>query len=210
MPTTDKPAPGSTPVWPALAEAHELFQRGDLVPVYSTRLADLETPVSVYLKLRQLGGASFLLESVEGEEQIGRYSFIGANPAGVITLRGSSATLLRGGKSVAHSVPAGDPLAIVREETRRAVAVPVAGLPRFTGGAVGFMGYDLVRHFERLPETARNELDIPDAIFLLVDTLVIFDHFRHRLHVLSNARNLGDPQRAYADALHRIEMVTGV
>ncbi|MDA0698566.1 MAG: hypothetical protein O3B16_01810, partial [Chloroflexi bacterium] len=127
MPTTDKPAPGGTPVWPALAEAHELFQRGDLVPVYSTRLADLETPVSVYLKLRQLGGASFLLESVEGEEQIGRYSFIGANPAGVITLRGSSATLLRGGKSVAHSVPAGDPLAIVREETRRAVAVPVAG-----------------------------------------------------------------------------------
>ena len=77
LPTTDKAGPSSAPVWPALAEARELFQRGDLVPVYSTRLADLETPVSVYLKLRQLGGASFLLESVEGEEQIGRYSFIG-------------------------------------------------------------------------------------------------------------------------------------
>jgi anthranilate synthase component 1 len=210
LPTTDKAGPSSAPVWPALAEARELFQRGDLVPVYSTRLADLETPVAVYLKLRQLGGASFLLESVEGEEQIGRYSFIGANPASVVTLRGSSATLMRGGKSVEHRVPAADPLAIVREETRRALAVPVPGLPRFTGGAVGFMGYDLVRHVERLPETARNELDIPDAIFLLVDTLVIFDHFRHRLHVLSNARNLGDPPRAYADALHRIEMVAGV
>ena len=210
LPTTDRAAPTSAPVWPAPAEAAELFQRGELVPVYSTQLADLETPVSVYLKLRQLGGESFLLESVEGEEQIGRYSFIGANPAGVITLRGNSATLMRGGKSVAHTVPAGDPLALVRAETRRATAVPVAGLPRFTGGAVGFMGYDLVLHFERLPETARAELDIPDAIFLLVDTLVIFDHFRHRLHVLSNARNNGDPQRAYADALHRIEMVAGV
>ena len=82
LPTTDRAAPTSAPVWPAPAEAAELFQRGELVPVYSTQLADLETPVSVYLKLRQLGGASFLLESVEGEEQIGRYSFIGANPAG--------------------------------------------------------------------------------------------------------------------------------
>jgi anthranilate synthase component I len=193
---------------PGRAEVRQLFAQGDLVPVYRTMLADLETPMSVYLKLAQTGEYSFLLESVEGGEQVGRYSFLGVNPKGVITVKDGVVT--RRYKNSVDSRPLEadeDPLAAVKAEFGRVNPVRVEGLPRFIGGAVGCLAYDAVRHFERLPDTAERELDVPDAAFMLVDTLVVFDHAKHQLIILANAHNTGDPDLAYDDALQRIDEI---
>lgn len=185
-----------------------LFERGDLVPVYRKLTADLETPVSVYLKLARAGDISFLLESVEGGEQVGRYSFLGVNPKGIITVTGSTVTRTLHGETTTRALaPGQDPLHAVKQEFARVKPVRLDGLPRFVGGAVGYLAYDVVRYFERLPETARRELDVPDAAFLLPDTLVIFDHAKHQLIVLANAHNTGDPDAAYDDAVRRIDQI---
>jgi len=185
-----------------------LFEQGDLVPVYRTLLADLETPVSVYLKLAQTSTASFLLESVEGGEQVGRYSFLGVNPKGLLTVQHNRVTVTRGGMTTTRDLNEGeDPLTVIEAEFGRVQPVQIEGLPRFIGGAVGYLSYDLVRYFERLPATAQDDLNVPDAAFMLVDTLVIFDHAKHQLTVLANAHNTGDPVAAYNDAVNRIETV---
>jgi anthranilate synthase component 1 len=193
---------------PSREAIRQLFQQGDLVPVYRTLLADLETPMSVYLKLAQEGKPSFLLESVEGGEHIGRYSFLGVNPKGIITVKGSVVThTLHDETTTRELAPGEDPLHVIRREFDRVTPVRVPGLPRLVGGAVGYLSYDVVRYFERLPETARDELDVPDAAFLLPDTLVIFDHAKHQLILLANARNSGDPDAAYDDAIERIDQM---
>jgi anthranilate synthase component 1 len=181
----------------------------NLIPVYRSFPADLETPVTVYLKLMDSLGPSFLLESVEGGEQVGRYSFVGVNPRGILSLKG---------REVIDERPAGttsrllgtdeDFLDVLKEELGRFVPADIPGLPRFNGGAVGYLGYDVVRYFEKLPETAETVLDIPDAIFLLADTLVVFDHARHRLLILANARVNGDVEMAYIEAVQQIERVS--
>ncbi|MBN1680769.1 MAG: anthranilate synthase component I [Anaerolineae bacterium] len=187
-----------------------LFVQGDLVPVYRTLLADLETPVSVYLKLAQTGTASFLLESVEGGEQVGRYSFLGVNPKGLITVQERTVTTTRHGTTTTRELTSGeDPLHVIAHEFERVQPVRLEGLPRFIGGMVGYLAYDIVRYIERLPDTAIDELKMPDVAFMLADTLVIFDHAKHQLIVLANAHNTGDPDAAYDDALRRIDAITG-
>ncbi len=189
-----------------MVRAH--FKQGDLVPVHQTLLADLETPVSVYMKLARMGQESFLLESVEGGEHVGRYSFLGVNPKGIITVKDGAVMLKRGGVTTTRPLEVGeDPLGAVEREFGRVRPVKIEGLPRFVGGAVGCVAYDIVRYFECLPETARRDLDVPDAAFMLVDTLVIFDHAKHQLIVLANAYHKGDPDLAYDDALYRIDAV---
>lgn len=197
-------------VQPTRSHIHTLFQQGDLVPVYRTLLADLETPMSVYLKLAQTGAYSFLLESVEGGEQVGRYSFLGVNPKGIVTVQDGIVTRTLHGETLTRPLAAGeDPLTVVEAEFKRVTSVALEGLPRFIGGAVGCLAYDVVRYFERLPSTAQRVVDLPDVAFMLVDTLVIFDHARHQLIVLANAHNTGDADAAYDDALHRIETIVG-
>ena len=189
-------------VTPDRDTVRHLFEQGDLVPVYRTLLADLETPVSVFLKLTQANTVSFLLESVEGGEQIGRYSFLGVNPKGLVIVQGRQVTITqRSGTIERELVPGEDPLAVIEHEFERVQPVRVDGLPRFVGGAVGYLSYDLVRYIERLPDTAHDDLHLPDAGFLLADTLVIFDHAKHQLTILANAHNTGDPDAAYDDAL---------
>lgn len=142
-----------------------------LIPVVRERLADLETPVSAFAKLRPLGGA-FLLESAEGAERMGRFSFIGVSPREVLTF-----------------TPDGDPLATVRAALARYRRAPAAGLPRFSGGAVGFASYEAVRRFERLPLAANDPYapwGIPEMVFGIYDTVVAFDHLRHTLTVLAH------------------------
>lgn len=196
-------------ITPDRATVHTLFEQGDLVPVYRTLLADLETPVSVYLKLAQVSTASFLLESVEGGEQVGRYSFLGVNPKGMLTVHHNELTVTRHGETTTRPLdPGEDPLHVIQAEFDRVQPVEVEGLPRFIGGAVGYISYDVVRYFERLPETAIDELDVPDAAFMLPDTLVIFDHAKHQLIILANAHNTGDPDAAYDDAVARIDQIT--
>jgi anthranilate synthase component 1 len=174
----------------------DLAGQGALVPIYRELPADLETPVSVYLKLRGQG-VSFLLESVEKAEQIGRYSFLGFNPRCQIIARGNTVTVVardssRGEQTREISLEAGqDPLHVVAQELaayQPVVATQANGdLPLFSGGAVGYLGYDIVRFFERLPATAEDELGLPTLHMMVTDTLVIFDHVRHRLLLCANA-----------------------
>lgn len=197
-----------TRITPDRAAAHDLFNTGDLVPVYCTLLADLETPVSVYLKLAQASEASFLLESVEGGEQVGRYSFLGVNPKGLLSVQHNKVTITSHGETTTRELaPGEDPLHVLEQEFERVHPVKIEGLPRFVGGAVGYLSYDFARYIERLPETATDDLGLPDAVFLLVDTLVIFDHAKHQLIVLANAHNTGDPNAAYEDAVTRIDEI---
>jgi anthranilate synthase component 1 len=193
-------------IQPTYPEFEALAARGNLIPVVREVNMDLETPVSVCLKLRG-SGESFLLESVEGGEQLARYSFLGANPARVLTLRGDQVTIRNHRQVERLTLGDRDPLDLLREFLAPYQAVPVAGLPRFFGGAVGYLSYDIVRHIERLPDSARDELDLPDAMFLLTDTLIAFDHVKHRALVIANAHLNGDPQAAYEDAVARIEGV---
>lgn len=195
---------------PSLAQFRELAAgTANLIPVYREFAADLETPVSVYLKLMDELGASFLLESVEGGEQVGRYSFVGVAPRGSIALNGRTVTTTLGQQATSRDLADGeDVLHVLKEELAQFISADLPGLPRFNGGAVGYLGYDVVRYFEKLPETAAPVLDIPDAIFLLADTLVVFDHARHRLLILANAHVNGDTEAAYVEAIQRIERVS--
>ncbi len=193
---------------PSFEEVSRLFEQGDLVPVYRTLAADLETPVSVYLKLAQGGEPSFLLESVEGGEQVARFSFLGVNPAAILSAHGTEVRERRNGQTTVSSLPTNeDALDAIKAALSRFKPVVLPGLPRFIGGAVGFLNYDIVRNFEKLPATAVDDLNLPEAVFMLVDTLVMFDHVKHQLIVLSNAHNQGDPRAAYDQAVERIESI---
>ncbi len=175
-----------------------------LTPVVRERLADLETPVSAFAKLRKLGGA-FLLESAEGGERMGRYSFIGVLPRATITCRDGMATIVEDQKTRREGYR--DPLALLRDEMRRFRRAPRAGLPRFSGGAVGYVGYEAARRFERLPLAANEVHHLPEAAFAIYDNVVAFDHLRHTLLVLAHDED-GGAGRAEAtierifDALH--------
>ena len=195
---------------PSLDEFRELAAgEANIIPVYREFAADLETPVSVYLKLMSGVGPSFLLESIVGGEQVNRYSFIGVNPRGMISLNGRSITDSRPEGTTTRELAEGeDILHVLKAELDQFTPAEVPGLPRLVGGAVGYAGYDVVRFFERLPETADPVLEIPEAMFLLADTLVVFDHVRQRLQLLSNARIEDDVEQAYVEAIQRIEQVS--
>jgi anthranilate synthase component 1 len=192
---------------PPLDQVRSLAGQGNLIPIYRELPADLETPVSVYLKLRD-GSPSFLLESVEKGEQMGRYSFIGVQAPLALLARGEEVSVKGAGGAVLETRTVHDPLDVVKEFLHQRTPIHVDGLPRFIGGAVGYLSYDWVRFVERLPATASDDLGLPDFVFLLADNLVIFDHVRHRLLVLANCRLEGDVTAAYADAIARIDQVT--
>jgi anthranilate synthase component 1 len=179
---------GYSDLSPSLAEVQTLFQQGDLVPVYRMLPADLETPVSVFLKLFDEDEAAFLLESVEGGEQISRFSFIGIRPHKIIT--GSDEA---------------DVLDTIRAELDAYRPVALPELPRLVGGAVGYMSYDYIRRVENIPDETLDDVKLPEAIFMIFDSVIIFDHVKPRLIVLVNAHNTGDPQAAYDDATARID-----
>ncbi|GBD23386.1 Anthranilate synthase component 1 [bacterium HR29] len=181
---------------PTLDEVRALARSGagNLVPVYREITADLDTPVSAYLKLSE-GPYSFLLESVEGGERLARYSFIGANPYRV----------LRTGPGYEYD---GDPLLPLERELEQFRLVRLPGLPLFTGGAVGFVGYDAVRHFEpRVARPLADPLGLPEAMFLFCDSLVVFDHIHHTMKVVTHCRLDGDVDSAYRQAGYRIDEI---
>ena len=169
----------------------------ELRPVVRELAADVDTPISVYLKLRTLG-PSFLLESVEGGEHLARYSMIGTQPRAILKSWRDRVVFEEEGHWEELALNGKDVLDVLRDHLAHYGPTSRPGLPRFTGGAVGYMGYDLVRSFERLPERAPDTLSLPEAVFLLSDRLVIYDHVRHRLLVVTHARGSdGDvaPQR---------------
>jgi anthranilate synthase component 1 len=187
---------------PSLEAVLELAKKGDanLVPVFRDVPADLETPVSAFLKVAR-GEHSFLLESVEGGERLARYSFIGTEPYRVY----------RSGP-YADPTDGADPLIEVEAEmSRYRIAHPKdsearTSLPRFTGGAVGFLAYDAVRHFEpRVQAPAADPQGMPEALFMFVDALLVFDHIKHAIKVVAHCRLDGDVEASYRQACWRIE-----
>ena len=181
--------------YPSLEEVKALAQegQGNLVPIYRSINADLETPVSAYLKVAQ-PPYSFLLESVSGGERLGRYSFIGTDPYRVV----------KTGKDEALGEI--DPLTPVQEEMDRYKLIPVEGLPRFHGGGVGYLAYDCIRYFEpRVPPMPADPQGLPESVFMFADTLLVFDHLRHDIKVVGHVRLNGDVEQAYEDATGKID-----
>ena len=185
-------------------EFKELGGEYNLVPVYREIIADMETPVSAFIKLREATN-SFLLESVEGGETLGRYSFIGINPFMVVSCKNGKMTIEGENEEVIESV--NDPLDILKSLLKKYRSAPLGDLPPFFGGAVGYIGYDYIRYFEDIPCKNSDDLDFPELHFLFTDTVVIFDHLKHRVKVLVNVRTIDDAASSYDLALVRIEEI---
>jgi anthranilate synthase component 1 len=171
----------STTGTPAMAEAIRLY------PIVRELPADVDTPISVYLKLRGLG-SSFLLESIEGGEHMARYSMIGSQPRAILRSWRDRIVFEEEGRWSEFAPDSGDVLDVLRSHLPSYDMDHEEELPRFTGGAVGYMGYDLVRSFERLPKPAADTLHLPETAFLLCDRLVVYDHVKHRLLVIAHAQ----------------------
>jgi anthranilate synthase component 1 len=187
---------------PSRAEFLRLAATHSLVPVYRTLTADLETPVSAFLRLASDEPQSFLLESVEGGEKVGRYTFIGIRPYRTILARGSSIVIQEGGKSRSLQ---GDVFALLKELLAGQTPARIAGLPPFTSGAVGFFAYDVVRQLERLPALAVDDLGVPDACLMFFDQVLAFDHVRKQILLIVTADpGRQKPSAAYADAKQRL------
>ena len=170
-------------VLPSRQEFKAKAGQGNLIPIYTEVYADLETPVSAYLKLRR-GENTFLLESVEGGTQVGRYSFLGRDPSVIFEARGQRVTIRRG--SQVTKIETTNPLEELKNLTREFLPVSDPTLPPFAGGAVGYIAYDAARQLEDLPETNPDDLGVPDMLFMFTDTIVAFDNVSHKLTVMHN------------------------
>jgi len=190
---------------PTKKEFLKKVKKGNLIPVYREMLADLETPVSAFMKMDK-DSYSFLLESVEGGEKVARYSFMGSNPSLIFKSKGNRIEIIRGKKKESY-ITKKDPIFEIENLMKGYKFVPVKGLPRFCGGLVGYIGYDMVRFFEKLPQGGVDDLDLDDSIFVLTDTLLIFDHVYKTLKIVSNVHVTGSPNSAYDGAKSKIEEI---
>lgn len=180
---------GKVMYYPALEDVRRYAEGGKWVPVWREVVADLETPVSAFLKVH-CGGPCFLLESVEGGQRLARYSFIGTEPYLVRATRGEDDT---------------DPLEGIAMVMSKFDVAHVPGLPRLCGGAVGYLSYEAAQRFERLPSPASDSLELPESYFMFVHTLLVYDHVTHTIRALSHVKPEGDLERSYAEAVARID-----
>ncbi len=175
--------------YPAIEDVRRYASGGAWVPVWREVVADLETPVSAFLKIHR-DGPCFLLESVEGGQRLARYSFIGTEPYLVLAGQREDGV---------------EPLARIAAEMDRFRVARVPGLPRLCGGAVGYLGYETAARFERLPVPEQDRLGLPESYFMFVHTMLVFDHVTHTIKVLSHVQPGGSVERAYGEAIGRIE-----
>jgi anthranilate synthase component I len=190
---------------PSFKEFQALAKTATLVPVAKSVSADLLTPVSAFLSFAADEPYAFLLESVEGGEKVGRYTFLGANPYMRVLSDEEGVTLHRGRK---HERVPGEPMAAIRELLKQHRPATVPDLPPFTAGAVGFVSYDMVRRFERLPKKAKKDIDVPECGLMFFNRLLAFDHVRHQIHIIAAADvKEEDPKRAYERAVRDIEAI---
>ena len=185
---------------------------GNLIPVYREILADTETPVSAYFKIAGKADYSFLLESVEGEEKVARYSFLARDPELVFRCKDRTSEVVRfkNGSPIKTETSTTPPLTLIREIMSRHRLVETPGLPRFCGGMVGYIGYDVVRFFEKLPAQAEDDLNLPDLLLVLAKDLLIFDHRNHKIKIVACAEfskkdSANEKARSYERAVRRIE-----
>ena len=191
--------------YPDLETFHELAGQGNLIPVWKLLTADLETPVSAYLKLADGADYAFLLESVEGGERIGRYTYVGASPYMIVRASGDEVEIREGDRvRRVH----GDFFGILKDLAGRFKPAGTDGLPPFSAGAVGYAGYDLVRRIEpRVPPFRVDDVGAPDAVFMFFTSVLVFDHVKHQIYAIANSR-LGDGaslDRAYQGATAQID-----
>jgi len=190
-------------VIPSFEDFCQKAKKGNLIPVFREILADTETPVSAFLKIKE-GDFGYLLESVEGGEKWGRYSFLGTAPSVVVKGEGNCVSVIRDGKCEKITAE-GNPLLVLKRVLAEYRPVEVEGLPRFFGGAVGTLGYDMVRFFEPL-HFKKDDRTTPDFFFMLTDTLLLFDNVKHRIKVISNAFiGEDDLKVVYESAIEKID-----
>lgn len=190
-------------IYPTLDEFRALARPNALVPVCKEILADLETPVTAYIKIARDQDYSFLLESVEKADSIGRYSFLGANPSTIFRSKGNTVSIRREGRQGSYHCD--NPLAELGKLMDSFKPVAVNGVPAFHGGAVGYVSYDEVRHFENIPDENPDPLDLPDLYFMITDTILIFDHVNNVVKIVSNAHIRGSVDAAYNEAVRKID-----
>jgi len=191
--------------YPDLESFKFLSSKGNLIPVYREILADMETPVSAMLKLG--GSPSFLLESMIGGEKWARYSFLGSRPSRVIRGYGNKIEI-KDKTAGSQIIKSDNPFEIIKKEVTTYHPVDVQGLPRFYGGLVGYIGYDMVRFFESIPDSRKPGLRLPDVFLMVTDTVVIFDNLKGKIKVVSNAHiNNKSPEDAYREAEEKIENI---
>lgn len=174
-----------------------------LVPISKEVLADTETPVSAYLKVRSRAPYSFLFESVVGGEKIGRYSFLGVVPFLIFRSRGGHIAIEDVKMGTKREFD-GDPIVELRKLLAHYKSADVEGMPRFTGGAVGYVSYDAVRLMERIPECVEDDLNLDDVLLLFFDTLLSFDNVTHKIKLIANVHTEGDLEANYQDAVARL------
>ena len=196
---------------PNLEEFKQQTAQGRLVPLRQRIPADLETPVSAFLKLRTNAASNraapcFLLESVEQGIQVGRYSFIGVAPQSTIELRDETVHISRSGRTETHPREGRDPLSFIREEIERIPEIHAWDLPAPFAGAVGYLSYDVARYFEKLPQPPEPGLGLPDYFFMIPQTLVVFDHVRCEIEIIAlPPQDADDDESAYAAAQSEIQ-----
>lgn len=189
---------------PDRATFRRLAGEGNVVPVYADLMADVETPVSAYAKLKSSGPA-YLLESIEGGEHLSRYSFLGCRPRKIFSIGPERSTIRHADGRVEETATPADPLKLIEAEMSGYKPVSLPGLPRFTGGAVGFLGYEYIGRIEpTVPTPARDELGIPLLYFLISDSLLIFDRAKQTLRLCVNAHIRGDADAAYDAAVAEV------
>ena len=187
---------------PSLGEARRLARSYDVVPLYAEFIGDLETPISAVLRFAE-EDTVFLLESAESAERFGRYSFLGFDPKRTLSYRDGLYTVVDA--DGVREVPARDPFRGLAEIVGKKSVAPLPNLPAFVGGAVGYFSYDAVRYLERLPDAPGDDLDVPEACFAVTDTLIVFDHLRHKVLVVSliDAAGLRDVEGEGFSAAYR-------
>src|SRR5215467_12751143 len=192
-------------LFPDFKEFSRLAQHATVIPVARTVSADLRTPVSAFLSIAAAEPNAFLLESVEGGEKIGRYTFLGARPYMVLRARGRQITLERGGKKQQME---GSVFQVLDRLLHEHTPAHLPGLPPFTAGAVGFFSHDAVRQLEKLPELAKDDMKAPDCSLMFFDRLLAFDHVRHEIFIIATADVRGQsPRKAYDEAVRDIARI---
>ncbi|MFQ5822974.1 MAG: anthranilate synthase component I [bacterium] len=193
--------------YPNFSEFQNLTKKGSVVPVYTSYLADLLTPVFAFLRLRTVSEKAFLLESVEGGEKTARYSFLGCQPFSTIQYSDNKIEAERNGKRKYFE---GNIFEYLKLLMHKYNAVHLPGLPRFTGGAVGYFGYETVQLLEKVPKNKTDDIDFPQAMFMLFDTVLVFDHLTHQIYIISNVfldNNIEPLRMKYEEAIDKIETI---